>query len=92
MFLMLFRSNSARKSHFSEIHGRADGRVDGLTDGKQMDGQTDGPTDGQTAFYGDARKHLKIFEIKKKNPSKLGQSHTERLQRTHKQFMQLIPN
>ena len=63
---------------FNLCDGRADGRMDGRTDGRtdkwmdrrteeQMDGQTDGPTDGQTAFYGDARKHLKIFEIKKKS-------------------------
>ena len=52
--------------------GQPDGWMDGRTS-RWMDGQTDGRTDGQTAFYGDARKHLKIFEIKKKNPSKLGQ-------------------
>ena len=47
------------------MDGWMDGWMDRRTE-EQMDEQTDGPMDGQTAFYGDARKHLKIFEIKKK--------------------------
>ena len=50
MFQMLFCSNSARKSHFSEIQLVCDGRTDGLTDGRTEE-PTEGRTDRHTLYY-----------------------------------------